>query len=144
MNSNGQMAVSVSKDFTASPERVFDAWLDPAMVEYWFAPGLGEMVRVEIDARVGGTFRLDQQRGSEIARHWGTYVEIVRPRRIVFSWCVDGVDGEDLVTIEIAPADGGCRVTITHRMDESFADYADLTRKGWNMMLDGMADALDK
>lgn len=136
------LAVSVSRDLAFPPERVFDAWLDPAMVRHWFAPGLGEMVRVDIEARVGGAFHLDQQRGDKVARHWGTYVEIERPQRLVFTWCVDGVDSEDLVTIDIEPAPGGCRVTVTHRMDARFADYGELTRQGWAMMLDGLAAAL--
>lgn len=136
------IAVNVSKDLAVPPERVFDAWLDPSLVKHWFAPGLGEMVRVDIDPRVGGAFHLDQQRGDEVARHWGTYVEIDRPRRLVFTWCVDGVDSEDLVTIDIDPTPGGCRVTVTHRMDARFADYRDLTRQGWAAMLDGLAAAL--
>lgn len=144
MTPENHFAVSVSRDFTASSERGFDAWLDPAMVRHWFAPGLGEMVRVDIEPHVGGAFYLDQQRGGEIARHWGRYVEIERPRRLVFTWCVDGVDAEDRVTIEIAPTEDGCRVTITHRMDARFADYGDLTRQGWGMMLDSLAGALDK
>ncbi|MDI5935721.1 SRPBCC domain-containing protein [Halomonas kalidii] len=142
MTDDNHISVSISRDFAASPERLFDAWLDPAMVRHWFAPGLGEMVRVEIDPRVGGTFRLDQQRGDELAQHWGTYVELERPRRLVFSWCVDGVDGEDLVTIDIAPVETGSRLTITHRMEADFAEYADLTRQGWGMMLEGMARGL--
>jgi uncharacterized protein YndB with AHSA1/START domain len=135
----GRIAVNIVKDFDVPPERVFDAWLDPAMVAHWFAPGLGEMVRGEIDARQGGTFHLDQRRGDGIARHWGTYLEMDRPRRLVFTWWVDGAEGEDIVTIDMAPAGSGCRVTVTHEMDARFADYAGRTGKGWAAMLDGLS-----
>jgi uncharacterized protein YndB with AHSA1/START domain len=40
----------VSRRFQFPAEEVFDAWLDPELAREWFAPGLGEMTRVEIDS----------------------------------------------------------------------------------------------
>lgn len=136
------LTVSVSRELDVTPERAFDAWLDPGMVEHWFAPGLGPMTRVEIDARVGGAFHLDQRRGEEVARHWGRYLEIDRPRRLAFTWSVDGADGEDVVTIDIEPLERGCRVTVSHRLEARYAEYAEPTRRGWATMLKGLADGL--
>jgi uncharacterized protein YndB with AHSA1/START domain len=46
--------VRVIHRFRASPERVFDAWLDPEKAGKWlFATASGQMVRVDIDARIG-------------------------------------------------------------------------------------------
>ena len=142
MTTDNTIAISVTKTFTASPERVFDAWLDPAMVDDWFAPGLGRMTRVDIDPRPGGAFYLDQQRDRGIAKHWGQYLEITRPHRLVFTWCVEGVDSEDTVSIDVTANGTGCSVTVTHRIDAAFERYADLTRQGWTLMLDGMAKGL--
>lgn len=143
MSDTEPFAVQVHKDFGFSPEQVFDAWLDPAMVEHWFAPELETMTRIDIDAREGGMFHLDQQRGDEIARHWGTYREIDRPRRLVFTWCVTG-DEESLVTIDFEPTDTGCRVTLTHEMDPAWADYSEQVQWGWNTMLKGIHVGLIK
>ena len=136
------IAVNVSKAFTALPERIFDAWLDPAMVPHWFAPGLGEMTRVDIDRRLGGVFHFDQRRGDNIARHWGVYLELDRPSRLVFTWCVDGVEDEDIVSIDIVPTETGSEVTVRHQIKAAYADYTELTRQGWATMLDGLARSL--
>jgi uncharacterized protein YndB with AHSA1/START domain len=77
----------VSRRFAASPERLFDAWFDPKAVGAWlFATPGGVSKHVEIDARVGGGFAIHEQRGEILATHFGEYREIVRPRRIVFTF----------------------------------------------------------
>jgi uncharacterized protein YndB with AHSA1/START domain len=46
-------AVHVTRRLNASPERVFEAWVNADLLERWLAP------IVEVDARVGGHFRLE-------------------------------------------------------------------------------------
>jgi len=135
--------IVVSHRFDASPERVFDAWLDPARAaKFLFATPTGEIVKVEIDARVGGGFLIIDRR-PEIgeAEHFGRYVEIDRPRRLAFDFAVEQ-DMKDAtrVTIEIKPAGTGCELTLTHQ--DVWQDYAERTQGGWTMILDGLASAL--
>jgi len=138
--------VSVSRHFDASPERVFDAWLDPEMIGKWmFGPALREeeVLRIVADARVGGSFSfLVRRQGVEID-HVGKYREIDRPRRLVFTWGIAG-DSEDesLVIIEIVPRETGAELTLTHEMDTKWADYASRTEAGWTKMLDALAATL--
>ena len=57
MNNQSRITVTVSRRFKASPERVFDAWLDPQKArQFLFTEGSQYVVRAEIDACVGGSF----------------------------------------------------------------------------------------
>jgi uncharacterized protein YndB with AHSA1/START domain len=134
--------VRVIHRFPQSPERVFDAWLDPEKArKFLFATPTGEMVRAEIDARVGGKFTFVDRRNGEDVEHVGEYLEIDRPRRLVFSFAVPRFSAERTrVTVEIAASDSGCELTLTH--EGVLPDYATRTEGGWRMILDGLAVTL--
>ena len=134
-------------DFKASAERVFDAWLDPDKVRAWGAqpiPGRPpiDIRRVEIDARVGGRFTFSDMREDGEAVHWGTYLQIDRPRKLVFTWFTteeDEKENNSVVTLTIEPLATGCRATIVHSMDRRWSDYVEQTATGWSMMLGQLA-----
>lgn len=131
-------------EFKASAERVFDAWLDPVKVRSWSAqpvPGMPafDIRRVEIDARVGGKFTFSDMREEGEAVHWGYYLEIDRPRKLVFTWFTSEEEEQEnnsVVTLTIEPLAKGCRATIVHSMDERWSDWITQTEKGWTFMLD--------
>jgi uncharacterized protein YndB with AHSA1/START domain len=142
MNAQPLATVRVTRRFDFPPERVFGAWLDPRQAQkFLFATPGSEMVRVEIDARVNGRFTIVERRDGEEAGHYGTYLEIDPPRRLVFDFSVDLAAADPTrVTVEIVPVTGGCELTLTH--ERVWANYADRTRAGWTTILEGLADTL--
>ena len=139
------IVLTVTRDFAAAPERVFDAWLDPALASrFLFATPDGEMQRVEIDPRVGGGFTIVERRPTGDAGHYGEYVEIDRPRRLVFRFRADpSVDGWSRVIIEIEGKGAGSTLRLTHEMDPEWAAYEQQTRKGWGVILESLSGALE-
>jgi uncharacterized protein YndB with AHSA1/START domain len=135
-------SVRVTHRFTASAERVFDAWLDPQKAGKWlFATPSGQMVRVEIEARVGGAFCFTDRREGEDVEHIGEYLEIDRPRRLVFTFTVAKYSQESTrVTVDIVPQGAGCELTLTH--EGVLPDYASRTEAGWTGILDRLAATL--
>jgi uncharacterized protein YndB with AHSA1/START domain len=138
------VAVKVTRRFTASAERVFDAWLDPERAGKWlFATPSGQMVRVEIDARVGGSFIFVDRRDGEDVEHIGEYRELDRPRRLSFTFRVPkfSPDIATRVTVDIVPQGTGCELTLTH--EGVLPDYASRTESGWTSILDGLAKSVE-
>lgn len=138
--------IRVSRRFTASAERVFDAWLDETTAgRWWFATPTGKMQSVKIDGRVGGKFRIVERRGDIDADHFGTFIELDRPRRIVLDFATDPDHPATRVTIEItALKDGGCELTLSHDIAPEWAAYKDRTNQGWTMILEGLAKTVDE
>lgn len=132
----------VTRRLNASPERVFDAWLDPEMARKWLftIPG-GEIVVAENEPKVGGTFTFVDKREDDEIRHVGEYLEIDRPRRLVFTFAVPQFSpAYDRVTIEIARLDTGCELTLTHEMPaDMFGEWGEASRQGWTTMLGALA-----
>jgi uncharacterized protein YndB with AHSA1/START domain len=138
-----RVALRVWRRFAQPPERVFDAWLDPTALGNWlFATKGGEMLRVVVNPRVGGEFTIVEKRGDTIAEHFGRYVAIDRPKRLVFAFSTDRESNPTRVTIDIAPAPSGCELTLTHEMDPQWSAYAERAREGWTMILEGLAATL--
>jgi uncharacterized protein YndB with AHSA1/START domain len=138
--------LKLTRDFAAPAARVFDAWLNPVdAARFLFATPNGEMLRCDIDARVGGGFTLTERRPAGDAEHRGRYLTIERPHRLVFLFAADPADeGEwTRVTIEIAEAPGGCTLTLIHEMDPQWAPYEAQTRKGWTTILEGLARIME-
>ncbi len=134
--------LTVTHRYFAPAERVFDAWLDPAIARRFLftAPG-GEVVRCDIDARPGGRFTIVDRRDGGDIEHVGGYLEIDRPRRLVFTFAVPQFDPtETTVTVEIEPDGDGCRLTLTHTAVPP--EWVDQDREGWTMILGALEAAL--
>ncbi|HEX4434009.1 MAG TPA: SRPBCC domain-containing protein [Acidimicrobiales bacterium] len=120
--------VTASVRIAAPPDVVFPYFTDPALATRWIANA------ALLDARPGGVFSLDV-RGNP-AR--GEYLEVDPPRRVVFSWGIEG--SEDLPpgtsTVEVVlEADGeDTVVTLTHR-DLPTADFRRSHQAGWGEFL---------
>jgi uncharacterized protein YndB with AHSA1/START domain len=134
--------VRVMRKLAAAPDRVFDAWLDPAKAgKFLFTTPTGTMAKAEIDPRVGGKFLFVDRRDGVDVRHEGEYLEIDRPYSLVFSFSVPQYSTEKTtVRVDIAPLDLGSVVTLTH--DGVFEDYIARTEQGWTTILNGLAETL--
>ena len=134
--------VRVARRFRAAPERVFAAWLDPAIAGQWlFATALRPMTRVTLDARVGGSFRfVYRQNGEDVART-GAYLEIVRPRRLSFTLALENRPRVmTRVAVEVVRLRTGCELSVTQEAVPP--DCAVQTKNRWAGMLYGLGETL--
>jgi len=137
-------AVVVKHRYTASAERVFDAFLDVKIARcFLFATATGEMITAEIDPCVGGRFTFTERRPDMgDVRHVGEYLEIDRPRRLVFTFGVPQFDPRvTTVTLDLHSDGVGCELTLTN--DGVPPDYAERNAEGWSRILAGLLPAYD-
>ena len=135
-------SVVVTKHYDIAAEQVFDAFLDVETARrFLFATATGEMITAEIDPRVGGRYTFTDRRPDmgEVL-HTGEYLEIDRPRRLVFTFGVPQFNPDyTQVTVEITPAGGGCDLTLTN--DGIPDEYVTGNQDGWTRILAGLVPA---
>ena len=137
-------SVRVSRQLGASPERIFDAWLDAREARaVLVAGGIGHAIRAEIDARNGGGFRIVHRRGGEEVEHSGEYLEIDRPQRLVFSLFVERCgQWDDRVIVELAPVADQTLLVLTHELSLPNPAQRSRVQRGWARVMDGLAVTL--
>ncbi|MBF4548649.1 polyketide cyclase [Pseudoclavibacter sp. RFBJ3] len=114
--------VSVVREFEATPDRVFRAFVDPDLFTKWVGP---HEVSTNIDhwnAATGGAYRwVNLKDGEEIATFYGSFHEVRENERIVQTQTFEMIpDGVLLETIVFEALEGGrTRVTSTSLL-ESF------------------------
>jgi uncharacterized protein YndB with AHSA1/START domain len=132
--------------FDFAPERVFDACLDPAWVGRWmFGPNVRDerIVRLTMDARVGGKYSFVVDRAGTEVDHVGEYLAIDRPRLLAFTWATrDTLPDVSRVIIEITPRQPGCDVKLTHVMGANWSAFVDQAAGAWSKMLDALDRAI--
>jgi len=131
-------SVRVSRQLGAAPERIFDAWLNTEEARiFLFAGRRPHARRPQIDARVGGSFRIVRRRDGEEVEYSGKYLEIDRPYRLVFSLFVEKyAQRDDRVIVELAPVAQQSLLVLTHEL--SLPDPAERSRiqREWVSALD--------
>lgn len=131
------LTLNISKTINSPVERVFDAWLDPALLTRFILPMPGmPQPEVENDAREGGRFSIIMQVGDERIAHTGTYLTLRRPQRLVFSWESPFSTDGSRVTLDFSAIDAAStRVELTHEkfLDEEARDNHE---GGWGNILD--------
>ncbi len=137
--------ITIVKTFTASPEKIFNAWVDPEWIGRWmFGPDVRdeEIIKLETNPEQGGSFSFVVRRDNEVISHLGKYLEFARPTRLAFTWGIESEsEDESVVRIEITPTESGCSLTLIHELDPKWKDYADRTREGWSYMLDKLYES---
>lgn len=130
-------SLTLVRRIAARPSTVFEALTTAQGVAAWWGPDDLPVLVAEIDARVGGAFRVRFQTLDGLQHEaCGEYLEVVPPRRLVMSWryAFGGESEEDGLTsrieIDLAPIAGGTELTLTHAQLRNAASKASHER-GW-------------
>ncbi len=138
--------VQIRRRVKAAAEQIFDLWTRPDLMVRWMSPFPGAVdCKASCDLRPGGRFSLVMTSAEASREVSGTYVEIDRPRKLVFTWTGPLTNNVNtLVTVELHPrGDDETDLVLTHERLPTPAIHDGHTR-GWGHILDHLADAVTK
>jgi len=121
------IAFTFERTIPASPEELFDGWLDPKI------PGnpWNAAEKFILDPRVDGLF-FWHLRGTS---HYGRFTEVERPGRLQHTWVSPNTLGkESKVTVTFKKQGEGTLMTLVHS-DLPDHELAKSHEKGWNYFL---------
>ena len=137
MEASTETAVRRELTIAASPETVWEFFVDPEKATRW----MGKSAR--LDPRPGGEYRVEVISGN-VAR--GEFVEVDRPRRLVWTWGWEPGSpspvepGSTRIEVELVPDGDATVVRLAHRGP---AGLADLHAAGWDNYLPRLAVAAE-
>ena len=132
--------------YDATPDRLFSAWTSPQEAAAFMGPGTVKATEVEMDPRVGGTYRIVML--MEDGNRWpvrGVFREVDRPNRLSMTWRWEEDDPKNerdtLVTIEFLPRGGRTELVLTHSGFAS-TESRDNHEAGWKAIAEALAAIL--
>jgi len=137
--------VQVRRRLRAGAEQIFDLWTKPELMVRWMSPFPGAVdCKASCDLRPGGAFSLVMSSEESSREVSGAYVQVDRPRRLVFTWIGPLTNHVNtLVTVELNPRGDETELVLTHERLPTSA-IRDGHTKGWGSILDHLADAVSK
>jgi len=144
--------VVITRIFDAPRALVFKAWTDPKHLKRWWGPKMFTNPVCEVDARVGGAWRIVMRSPDGVDYPCGgVYREIVEPERLVFTNIATDNDGnpilDGLTTVTFEEQGGKTKLTLTTRavaLVDYAAAYLQGMEAGWTQSLESLAEELAK
>ena len=107
----------VTRTIDGPRDVVFEAWTDAEQFQRWWVPNsLGvKLLSCEVDARVGGGYRLTFDNGTaEPMAFFGRYLEVTPPTRLVWT-NEEGDEGTVVTTVTFEDHGAGTRLVVHDR-----------------------------
>ncbi len=157
----------ITRIFNAPREAVWKAWTDPKEITKWWGPKEFTIPFCTVDLRVGGEWRYCMRApnlgmpGADGRDYWGkgTYREIVRPERLVYTDVFTDESGTEVhathyfgpdagswpptteVTATFEEQDGKTKMTMRH-IGIPAGPHRDGAIMGWGQSFDKLAEIL--
>ena len=141
MSSRKSESIRVSRVLIGSPECIFEAWINPALLQQWLAP------KAEVDAQDGGHFRLEVAKPEGVHVVTGKYQEFKPNERLVMTWVYDGPMGtegdmEALLSIELRKHGSNTELTLQHDKLTNPVYRETIAKGAWTTALDRLETLL--
>lgn len=137
----------MTRDFKASPQKVYDAWTDPKMLVQWWGPEGMTTPECKMDVREGGAWKTTMTSAKEGGAYTvsGVYKVLDRPGHLCFSWgwTNEGKRGHETeIDVTFKAIEGGTRMTMVQKVFAE-AEQVDKHNQGWSSSFNDLQRFLD-
>lgn len=143
----------IERTYSATPERVFAAFSDPAKKRRWYIEGrTNEPETFEMDFRVGGAERSSYRMGENspfpgtLITNETKYMDIVPNRRIVIAYTMSMEDrrfSSSQATFELVPSEKGTDLIFTEQGAYfEGSDGVERRESGWRQLLEHLVKGI--
>ena len=138
--------ITITRRYSTSRRRVFDAWTRPPLLRRWVFGGARKATKsVRVDLFPGGHLELVLRDGREGNRRWGQFREVHAPDHLIFTLTSDGPALSGQVTRVTVDIDGtGQESTLTLTHDGLPDETVELNRERWEELLESLAGFLQE
>jgi uncharacterized protein YndB with AHSA1/START domain len=147
MARTGELTLEMVRALPVVPARVFAAFGDPDELAKWFGPEGFSVGSLELDPRVGGTYRIEMQppEGDPFFLG-GEFREVDPPGRLAFTFVYEDPDPDDVETlVELSFRDrGGSTEAVFTQGPFKTEARRELHRDGWTDSFDRLAQVISK
>lgn len=133
--------LQIVRELPHEPARVFSALTDPAKMSQWFFCSEPGRTKVTSDFRPGGKYMVEMSHDGAPVVIDGVYLEIVPPKKLVFTWNSSRGVKDSKVTFELSPISKGTKLVITHELPENMVPEH---REGWLACFDNLDEFLNR
>ena len=136
--------VRVQRVMPATPDLVFDEWLDPESLQEWMCPRPVRVLDVTVEPHVGGVVRIDVDDSGTRVLISGQFLTIDRPSLLRFTWANSNwpdPTSESVVNVSFEPVgDDETLMSIEHSLlpPEEFESFD----SGWTLTVEQLASVL--
>jgi uncharacterized protein YndB with AHSA1/START domain len=131
----------MSRSFDAPRTLVFEVHSKAEHLKRWWGPRKYDMPVCEIDFRPGGAWRMVHWADGEEYAFRGTFLEIIPPEKIVWTFEFEGMPGHVATeTMTLTERDGKTNIT-THSLYSSREDRDAMLQSG---MEEGASESYDR
>jgi uncharacterized protein YndB with AHSA1/START domain len=126
--------VVLERIFNAPATRVWEAITDKNAMKQWYFD------LPEFKPQVGFEFTFEGGDKDKSYVHHCRIVEVIPGKKLSYTWCYEGYEGDSTVTFELFPEGDKTRLKLTHEGLETFpADNPDLAKhnfiRGWTTII---------
>jgi len=121
----------ITRSFAAPIDRVFEAWLSREQWQAWIGPEGVDCEVLELDARVGGHYRLEMRPGgSGTIKVAGVFKAIEPPHALSFTWGAEGDSArQSMISIRFFEKAGQTEMVFSQA---GLGEGVEGHRKGWD------------